>query len=159
MKKRLPLLFLLLCSACSTTVAPPVPDNSVRLSTQEITLNDLAFYAMSLDGTPYQWGGESPDSGFDCSGFVRHVFEHTARVQLPRTSRELSRSGDPIDIAELRPGDLVFFRTTGAFSHVGIFIGESRFVHAPRVGGKIRVENIHSSYWRPRFNGARRIKV
>ena len=152
------LLLSLLLTACATTPPPApvaVPD---PVGKQDAMLNDLAFYAMSLDGTPYQWGGESPDSGFDCSGFVRHVFQHSVSLDLPRTSRELSRTGVWVPQAQLHPGDLVFFNTTSrAYSHVGIYVGEGRFVHAPRVGKNIRVDSVHNDYWRARYNGARRL--
>lgn len=122
------------------------------------TLNDLAFYALSLAGTPYRYGGNSPDTGFDCSGFVGHVFRQTLGIELPRSSHEINELGEQVSTGDLRPGDLVFYNTMKrAFSHVGIYLGEGRFVHSPSSGGGIRVENMNQSYWQKRFNGARRI--
>lgn len=153
MKKLLPIL-LLLISACSSS--PPREGGIPR--TGDPAINDMTFYAMSLDGTPYRPGGEAPEDGFDCSGFVQHVFDHSLGVKLPRTSREMSNLGNPIDAKQLTPGDLVFFKTTSKpFSHVGIYLGDSQFIHAPRVGSTIRVENLDMSYWRARYNGARRL--
>ena len=125
---------------------------------QDETLNDLAFYALSLAGTPYRYGGNSPETGFDCSGFVRHVFHRTLGIELPRSSREINGLGERIAPNELRPGDLVFYNTLRrAFSHVGIYLGDGRFVHSPSSGGGIRVEDMSQGYWQKRFNGARRI--
>jgi len=125
---------------------------------QDEALNNLAFYALSLTGTPYRYGGNSPETGFDCSGFVRHVFHSTLGIELPRSSSEINELGERINLSELRPGDLVFYNTLRrAFSHVGIYLGDGRFVHSPSSGGGIRVENMAQGYWQKRFNGARRI--
>jgi cell wall-associated NlpC family hydrolase len=121
---------------------------------------ELILQALSLVGANYSRGGESPESGFDCSGLVRHVFRDALGLVLPRTSREISHLGEKVDVAELRPGDLVFFNTLRrAFSHVGIYLGEHRFVHAPASGGAVRVEDMRSRYWARRYNGARRIQM
>lgn len=122
--------------------------------------SDLVQTALSLIGVRYRWGGNTPESGLDCSGFVRYVFQNVAGIRLPRRAAEISQSGPDILTAELRPGDLVFFRTRRhMFSHVGIYIGERKFVHAPSTGSTIRVDNIDNTYWQQRFNGARRIEV
>jgi cell wall-associated NlpC family hydrolase len=114
--------------------------------------------ALDLLGIRYRWGGSKPETGFDCSGFVRHVFQQGLGLDLPRSAREQSQSGDPVDKNELQPGDLVFFNTMRrAFSHVGIYLGDNLFVHAPRRGGRVRVEDMSARYWTKRFNGARRI--
>lgn len=124
------------------------------------TRNNLAFYALSLSGTPYKYGGNSPDNGFDCSGFVGHVFRQSLGVCLPRSAREISHIGKEIDTARLRPGDLVFYNTMQrTFSHVGIYLGDDRFVHSPSSGGSIRVDDMRDDYWRQRYNGARRINL
>lgn len=121
-------------------------------------MNDLAIYAMSLAETPYRYGGSSPQNGFDCSGFVRYVFQKSLGWQLPRTSIEISQVGEPLAEDQLRPGDLVFFNTQRhPFSHVGIYLGENRFVHAPKTGKAISIANMRENYWRSRYNGARRI--
>jgi len=116
------------------------------------------IYAMSLADTPYQYGGNSANSGFDCSGFVGHVYRQTLGVSLPRTSRAISRVGLPIRQSELRPGDLVFYNTRHAsFSHVGIYIGEGKFVHSPKSGDSVRTEQMQMRYWKTRYDGGRRL--
>jgi cell wall-associated NlpC family hydrolase len=114
--------------------------------------------ALRLVGIRYRYGGDDVDSGFDCSGFVGHVFREALGLVLPRTSREISQTGTPVQTTELEPGDLVFFNTMRrAFSHVGIYLGENLFVHAPRPGQTVRVEDLRERYWVKRYNGARRI--
>jgi cell wall-associated NlpC family hydrolase len=122
------------------------------------TAQDAIDQAMDLLGIPYRRGGSSPESGFDCSGFVSHVFREGLGLVLPRSSKEMSKAGEAVSKDQLRPGDLVFFNTMrNAFSHVGIYLGDNQFVHAPRSGGKVRVEDLRDGYWTKRFNGARRI--
>jgi cell wall-associated NlpC family hydrolase len=119
---------------------------------------DLAVYALGLIGVRYRWGGEDPDSGLDCSGLVRHVFQQVTGVTLPRTAKEMSRLGDSVAKHQLEPGDLVFFNTRRfAFSHVGIYLGDNRFIHAPRRGRDVEVADFGNSYWQKKFNGARRV--
>lgn len=123
------------------------------------TASDLVISAMNFLGVPYRRGGESAETGFDCSGFTRHVFENSVGRLLPRRSRDQALLGDLLTIPrdELKPGDLVFFNTMrSAFSHVGIYVGEGKFIHAPRTGSKIRVDDMREAYWNQRFNGARR---
>ena len=118
----------------------------------------LAIGAMSLIGIHYQFGGNSPDQGLDCSGLVRYVFKEARGADLPRTAAEISKLGENIEQRDLQPGDLVFFNTLRqAFSHVGIYLGNNRFIHAPSEGGAVRIDNLDLSYWKNRFNGARRI--
>ena len=115
--------------------------------------------ALLLLGIRYKRGGSSPETGFDCSGFVRHVFSEGLGLSLPRNARAISQTGDRIDKQELQPGDLVFFNTMRrAFSHVGIYLGDGQFVHAPRTGGRVRIEDMGDRYWKRRFDGARRIQ-
>ena len=122
-------------------------------------MNEVVMYAVSLADTPYRYGGTSPDSGFDCSGFVGHVFRHSMGIALPRTSHEISQVGIVLQAYQLRPGDLVFYNTQrSSFSHVGIFIGEGKFVHSPKSGSRIKVEKMSEKYWVSRYNGARRIR-
>lgn len=122
------------------------------------TAQDAIDQAMDLLGIRYRRGGSSPEAGFDCSGFVSHVFREGLGLILPRSSKEMSKSGEVISREELRPGDLVFFNTMRkAFSHVGIYLGDNQFVHAPRTGGRVRIEDLRDSYWMKRFNGARRV--
>ena len=124
-----------------------------KAKTQEVIIN-----ALSLTGIKYKFGGDSPETGFDCSGFVRYVFRNAANLTLPPTARAISQLGKTVNKDELQPGDLVFFNTLkSAFSHVGIYIGDNKFIHAPRSGATVRVENMQQSYWSSRFNGAQRL--
>lgn len=121
---------------------------------------EVVVFALAFTGVDYRYGGNSPENGMDCSGFVGYVFREAFDLSLPRTSAEIEQAGMPVDISELAPGDLVFFNTLGAsFSHVGIYLGNDRFIHAPRPGAQIRVENMQLPYWTRRFDGARRIGV
>jgi cell wall-associated NlpC family hydrolase len=111
-------------------------------------------------GVRYQWGGNSPDSGLDCSGFVRYVFRDTLGMTLPRRAEEMSQMGEKVKMTDLKPGDLVFFNTMRrTFSHVGIYIGDNKFVHSPSTGSKIRVDELDDGYWEKRFTGARRVEA
>uniref|UniRef100_UPI0040475AD2 C40 family peptidase n=1 Tax=Polynucleobacter sp. TaxID=2029855 RepID=UPI0040475AD2 len=115
--------------------------------------------AMQLIGVRYRWGGNTPQSGLDCSGFVRYVFNDTFGFLLPRKSAQMSKVGLQIGKEELRPGDLVFFNTMRhAFSHVGIYVGDNKFIHAPSKGKAIRVDDMTKVYWEKRYNGARRLE-
>lgn len=120
---------------------------------------DLVMNAMNFLGVSYRRGGNSADTGFDCSGFTRHVFENSLGLLLPRRSAEQAESAGLLRINQddLKPGDLVFFNTMRrAFSHVGIYLGDGKFIHAPRTGSQVRVEDMREAYWIKRFNGARR---
>ncbi|WP_246185341.1 C40 family peptidase [Pandoraea morbifera] len=120
---------------------------------EEITLE-----AMSLVGIPYRYGGNTPDSGFDCSGLVRYVVARAAGVNLPRTTADMSGVGTVLERDELASGDLIFFNTTGrAHSHVGIYVGQGKFVHAPNSGGTVRLESLYIPYWARRIDGVRRV--
>lgn len=119
---------------------------------------DLILKGLELVGINYRRGGTSTDTGLDCSGFVQLVFKDAVGKLLPRTAKEQSEIGHVVDKRELKPGDLVFFNTMRrAFSHVGIYLGDNRFMHAPRTGSEIRVEDMSQSYWVKRYNGARRV--
>ncbi len=145
------LLTLALLTACGS---PPARQDAARNE----RMNDLVMYAISLAETPYQYGGSSERSGFDCSGYVGHVYREVLDIKLPRTTKALSGVGEPLRQSELRPGDLVFFNTQRRpFSHVGIYVGERKFVHSPKTGSRIRVENMELDYWKSRYNGARRV--
>lgn len=120
----------------------------------------LVLGAMSFLGVPYKFGGNSVETGFDCSGFVRAVFEQSVGKVLPRRAEEQAAAAQEIDRSELKPGDLVFFNTMQrAFSHVGIYVGDGKFIHSPRKGSYVRVEDMRKAYWQTRFNGARRVVV
>ena len=120
--------------------------------------SELALSALGMLGVPYKWGGNTAQEGLDCSGFVRAVFGQAAGIALPRRSAEQAQVTHAIPDDQLQPGDLVFFNTLRRqFSHVGIYIGDGRFVHSPRAGAVVRVEDMNTPYWRTRFNGARRV--
>jgi cell wall-associated NlpC family hydrolase len=120
--------------------------------------SDIVVRALTLLDTPYRYGGSTPASGFDCSGLVRYVYEAVAGRLLPRRSEEMGKLGETINRSQLEPGDLVFFNTLArAYSHVAIYIGDGRFLHAPAHGGRVRIEALDDRYWRARFNGARRL--
>ncbi|MFH2139767.1 MAG: C40 family peptidase [Pseudomonadota bacterium] len=149
--RTLPILLTILLTACSSA---PVAQDGARNE----RMNDLVMYAISLAETPYRYGGSSARNGFDCSGYVGHVYREVLDIDLPRTSREISSVGEPLRQSDLRPGDLVFFDTMRRpNSHVGIYVGERKFVHAPKTGSRIRVESMELGYWKSRYNGARRI--
>jgi len=119
---------------------------------------EISIQAMSLVGVPYRWGGNTPDSGFDCSGLVTYVVRRAAAVNLPRTTEQMESVGTPINPDEISPGDLIFFNTTGrAHSHVGIYVGQYRFVNAPSTGGTVRIDYVTNPYWAKRFDGIRRV--
>jgi len=119
---------------------------------------DLASAALDLIGIRYKWGGNSPETGLDCSGLVRYVFQQVTGVTLPRTAKDMSRVGTQVAVSDLQPGDLVFFNTRRfAFSHVGIYLGDNRFIHAPRRGREVEIATFDSGFWQQRFNGARRM--
>jgi cell wall-associated NlpC family hydrolase len=118
----------------------------------------VAMQALAYLGTPYRTGGLSPLTGFDCSGLVAYAYRKAAGLALPRNTLDLSQQGEPIQRDELKPGDLVFYNTQRrAYSHVGIYLGEDRFIHAPSSGGEVRVENLRADYWVRRYSGARRV--
>ncbi len=120
--------------------------------------SELVFNAMGFLGVPYRRGGNSADTGFDCSGFVKAMYEQTVGLILPRRANEQAAATQQIDKNELKPGDLVFFNTLRqAFSHVGIYVGDGKFIHSPKPGAQVRVEDMGSSYWARRFDGARRV--
>lgn len=122
------------------------------------TASDITSYALSLIGVDYRFGGNTPDQGLDCSGLIRYVFQQATGLSLPRSAREQSRVGQSISKDDLQPGDLVFFNTRRfQFSHVGLYIGDNRFIHAPSKGGAVQVVSLDNAYWQKAFNGARRI--
>lgn len=122
--------------------------------------SEMLFHVLTSIGVDYTYGGNSPVTGFDCSGLVAHVFREGYGISLPRNARGQSQVGEPVSADALRPGDLVFYNTLNQpFSHVGIYLGDGRFVHAPKTGSTVRIENLKSSYWLKRWNGARRVAV
>lgn len=122
--------------------------------------SNKVFANAALDhlGVKYKYGGDEPDTGFDCSGLVAYAAEQSLGLKLPRRSREMARMGQAVERNELKKGDLVFFNTLGSrYSHVGIYLGDQQFVHAPRSGAVVRIENMNTNYWQKRYNGARRL--
>ena len=122
--------------------------------------SELVVDAMGFLGVPYKRGGNTVETGFDCSGFVRAMYEQSIGLILPRRAEQQAAATQNIDRSELKPGDLVFFNTMRrTFSHVGIYVGEGRFIHSPKPGAEVRVENMSVSYWANRFDGARRVQT
>lgn len=162
-------LLLFLC-ACSSTpnrtkgsgnpeFTALADDEAALPSALKATANDVLFQAIGLVGTPYRYGGSSPETGLDCSGLIVFVFQQSAGLSLPRTTRELIDIDAPLVANDrLYPGDLVYFNTRGGrVSHIGIYVGERRFVHAPSTGGTVRMDNIDSDYWRKHYVEAKRV--
>ena len=146
--------------AQSLTESEPLPKSFASTVSSAVVdkTETLINNAMQLIGVRYRWGGNTPQSGLDCSGFVRYVFNDTFGFLLPRKSAQMSKVGLQIGKEELRPGDLVFFNTMRhAFSHVGIYVGDNKFIHAPSKGKSIRVDDMTKVYWEKRYNGARRL--
>jgi cell wall-associated NlpC family hydrolase len=152
---------------CATTEKPPSPRTALdRRATAEVAphpqVAELLVSAIGLVGVPYRFGGNTMENGFDCSGFTRHLFQTHLGVTLPRRSQDQASAERFVDVPgyELQPGDLVFFNTLRrANSHVGIYIGDGRFIHAPRTGAVVRLEPMRSSYWLQRYDGARRLVI
>jgi hypothetical protein len=171
----LPLLIVALLAACSgapqktargsggsyassggayRTMPPGLP----HFVDHSIGREEISIQAMGLVGVPYRWGGNTPDSGFDCSGLVHYVVQRAASVNLPRRTADMSSRGESVEPDEIAPGDLIFFNTTGRpHSHVGIYVGKLRFVNAPSTGGTVRLDYLTNPYWAKRFDGIRRV--
>jgi cell wall-associated NlpC family hydrolase len=147
--------FLLTC-ALVALLAPAAAQAGIDTS-QEFRM-EAALQALLTVGARYHYGGKSPETGFDCSGLVAHVYARAWGIAVPRSTEEQRSAGHAVRRADLEPGDLVFYNTRNRpFSHVGIYLGDGSFVHAPRPGHRVRVESIDNPYWRARFNGARRL--
>lgn len=154
LRKLLYCLILALPIGCATT-PPDVPHDTGPMSERRA---EALLQTLLQLGVDYRYGGNSPESGFDCSGLVAHVFREAYGVDLPHNARAQSELGRRVSLSELRAGDLVFYNTQNRpFSHVGIYLGDGRFVHAPKTGAQVRVESIRGRYWMRRFDGARRI--
>ncbi len=139
--------------------APPAPrDWPVVQADDPAAATSVLMRAIGLVGTPYRYGGNTPESGFDCSGLVTYVYRDMLDLRLPRTSRELAQvQGPKIEPRRLAPADLVFFGSRGNVTHVGIYVGEGRFVHAPSTGGTVRLDHLDGPYWRDHYTGAKRV--
>lgn len=139
----------------SVPIAPPAPVHRAAPDQSE-----MLFRVLSSIGVDYKFGGASHATGFDCSGLVAHVFREGYGIALPRHTLGQSQVGQPVPPGDLKPGDLVFYNTLNRpYSHVGIYLGDGRFIHAPRTGSAVRIESLKSAYWTKRWNGARRIDV
>jgi NlpC/P60 family len=147
-----------LCAALLLLVHVPLSASEPGVDSATDRAGEFVWRALSAFGAPYRWGGSDPETGLDCSGLVHWAGREALGVELPRRALELRRAGRAVARDDLRPGDLVFFNTLGrAYSHVGIYVGESQFVHAPARRGTVRVESMRLTYWEQRFNGARRL--
>jgi cell wall-associated NlpC family hydrolase len=167
-------ILALVCALPRVALAAPSDDDMARFMADKGLLDrleqvrtrvadkasDLVLNAMGFLGVPYRRGGNSADTGgFDCSGFVRAMYEQTVGLVLPRRANEQAAATQTIDRKDLQPGDLVFFNTMRqAFSHVGIYVGEGKFIHSPKPGAQVRVEDMGVAYWARRFDGARRVQ-
>jgi cell wall-associated NlpC family hydrolase len=171
MSKWLTCVLLAACTAASAAPPASAEDDMSRFMEEKGFLDrveqvrvkvadrtsELVMTAMGFLGVPYRRGGND-DTGFDCSGFVRSMYERTVGLVLPRLAKDQAAATQPIDKKELQPGDLVFFNTMRrAFSHVGIYVGDGKFIHSPKPGAQVRIEDMQKSYWARRFDGARRV--
>ena len=149
---------LLLLAACGST--PPAPDTGFTTTPRRAESNEkgqeVAIFAMGLIDTGYRFGGKNPEAGLDCSGMVSYIFGKAAGFKISGSAAEIARKGRSVERNQLRPGDLVFFNTRNAtFSHVGIYIGDERFVHAPSTNGRVRIDQMSASYYAQRYTTAR----
>jgi len=161
---RFAIVLTVLLSACSSGPAPtPTPQNhKPSLSSERLRLedtqqaNEIVLFSLGLLDTGYRFGGKNPEAGLDCSGMVSYVVENATGLRLPHNAAQIAARTRPISQQELRPADLVFFNTLGrSFSHMGIYLGDGKFVHAPSSGGKVRVDKLEMPYYAKRFEGAR----
>lgn len=157
------MFLIIICAqlaACSSLL--PTPDAPVATAPRHAVGDRGAAVLLVLLtlGIDYRPGGQSHETGFDCSGLVAHVYREAFGLRLPHDTAQQSRQGTPVPRSELEPGDLVFYNTLGRpYSHVGLYIGDGRFVHAPRSGATVRIERVDAAYWAQRFNGGRRIQI
>lgn len=163
-----------LSAACATTPVPQQNSSAFHKSSigdleplfedsySEIQMggiDEVLFHAISLMGTPYKWGGNTPEEGFDCSGLIRYVFDESAGVRLPRTTAQMISAPAPsVSRNRLQSGDVVFFATNGGrrVSHAGIYVGEGRFIHAPSAGSNVRIDKLENPYWSRAYISAKR---
>lgn len=153
------LAFLAACSS-RAPITEPVPAPRATAAVFDPTADDVLFRAIGLVGTPYVWGGNTPSSGFDCSGLIKFVYNDAAGIHLPRTTAQMMQmQGKYVARNKLRSGDIVFFSTAGhgRVSHAGIYVGEGRFVHAPSSGGTVRLDSVDSKYWSKAYLQAKRV--
>jgi cell wall-associated NlpC family hydrolase len=159
------MFFAALLSACASRTPPPAPVVRAPIvfsSSQAFSpeAEDVLFRALGLVGTPYRWGGNTPDSGFDCSGLIGYVYRDVTGISLPRTTREMiGMQAASVGKEGLQTGDLIFFATNGGsqVSHAGIYVGEGRFVHAPATGGTVKLDSLSKAYWQKAYLSAKRV--
>lgn len=148
-----------LLTACSST--PPRSGHGAQTITQRPVPvsekgNEVALYAMGMLDIGYRFGGKNPEAGFDCSGMVSYIYEHAIGLRVRGSAADIARAGRPIEREGMRPGDLVFFNTMNrSFSHVGIYLGQGRFIHAPSTNGRVRIDRLADNYYAQRFESAR----
>lgn len=149
-------IFLAACGSISPTPEQATPATSSRQAGLSGVGHEVTLYALGLIDTGYRFGGKNPDAGLDCSGMVSYIYGQAAGVNLKGSAADIARAGRPVKRGELRPGDLVFFNTRNApFTHVGIYIGDERFVHAPSSNGRVRIDRMNTRYYAQRFDAAR----
>ena len=154
----LSLIAALLAACGSPGPRPPASTETIAQASRPVSEkgNEIVLYAMGLLDTGYRFGGKNPEAGLDCSGMVSYIYGQVAGVKVAGSAADIARRGRLVDRTDLRPGDLVFFNTLGySHSHVGIYIGDERFVHAPKTNGKVRVDRLNDRYYAQRFEGAR----
>jgi cell wall-associated NlpC family hydrolase len=145
---------------CGWLVLLPLPALATTAPAAASAREGPLTHALRALGTRYRYGGSSPETGFDCSGLIAHAFAQGSGLAVPRTAQAQSRIGTPVKRRNLAPGDLVFYNTRSQpYSHVGMYIGNGRFIHAPKPGARVRIERFDTPYWRARFNGARRLVI
>jgi cell wall-associated NlpC family hydrolase len=151
------LSFVVVLAACgSPATRPPASPQTIAPAPVSEKAGDVVVYALGLIGTDYRFGGRNPEAGLDCSGMVAYIFDQAAGLRVSGSAADIARQGRAVGREALRPGDLVFFNTTGqSFSHVGIYIGDQRFVHAPKTNGKVRIDSLSDRYFAQRFEAAR----
>lgn len=147
---------VLLLAGCAGITPAPETSRTASVRPDPGRGLDITLYALGLIDTGYRYGGKNPDAGLDCSGMVSHIYSQAAGLKLGGSAADIARAGRPINRNEMRPGDLVFFNTRNApFSHVGIYIGDDRFVHAPSTNGRVRIDDLNARYYAQRFEAAR----
>jgi cell wall-associated NlpC family hydrolase len=150
----LPFLAILLVS-CSSLPTPSSNQHTASAPSRDKG-REVVMFAMALMDSDYHFGGSNPESGFDCSGMVSYIFQRAIGLKLPHSAAQMAKQGREVSLSKLSPGDLVFFNTRGwPFSHVGIYVGDSRFIHAPGQDGKIKISNLKSVYYQKRLEAAR----
>ena len=149
-------VLLVACASAPPPASARLPESSSDRAGFSAKGNEVALFALGLIDTGYRFGGKNPQAGLDCSGMVSYIYDHGAGLKVAGSAADIARKGRPIDRRQLRPGDLVFFNTRNApFSHVGLYIGDERFIHAPSSNGRVRIDDLNARYYAQRFEAAR----